>query len=44
MRDKVATVVECIGIGLVVIGVASFSVPVGLIAAGAALILIGERA
>ena len=44
MRDKVAAVVESIGIGLVVIGVASFSVPVGLIAAGAALILIGERA
>lgn len=44
MRDRMATVVESIGIGLVVIGVCSFSVPVGFIALGAALILIGERA
>jgi hypothetical protein len=44
MRDRVATVIESIGIVLVVVGVSSFSVPVGLMAAGAALILIGERA
>lgn len=44
MRGRIATVIESIGIVLVVVGVASFSVPVGFMVAGAALILIGERA
>tara|TARA_R110000822_G_scaffold209932_2_gene345769 strand:+ start:202 stop:336 length:135 start_codon:yes stop_codon:yes gene_type:complete len=44
MRGKVTTAIESVGIALVVIGVSCFSVPIAVMAAGAALILIGERA
>lgn len=44
MRDKITTAIECVGITCVVAGVASFSVPIGVIVAGVGLIVIGALA
>ena len=41
MRAVITTVVEVVGLGLIVAGLSMVSPIVGLIAAGAALILIG---
>lgn len=41
MRDKVTTAIECIGMALIVIGIGWFSVPVGVIALGVALVTVG---
>ena len=42
MRSLVTSLLELAGLGLIVAGVALFSVPLAFIAAGAALIYVGQ--
>jgi hypothetical protein len=41
MSSTISSIVQAVGIVLITVGIATFSVPVGVIVLGAALVLVG---
>ena len=41
MNEKVTSAMQAVGVVLVTVGIASFSIPIGVIVLGAALLVIG---
>lgn len=44
MREKITSGMQAVGVVLITVGIGSFSVPIGIIVLGAALLLIGGLA